>query len=78
MALSVCLGIESVQQLLLSDASLHLPSHLLSLQDLLPQTLLLLNLQTVLPCLLILIWVLWHKKKPDSMTPCLHSLEGEP
>lgn len=59
MACSVCLGIEPVQQLLLSDTGLHLPSHLLSLQDLLSQALLLLNLQTVLPCLLILIGVLW-------------------
>lgn len=62
MARGVCLGTESVQQLLLPDASLHLPSHLLSLQDLLSQALLLLDLQTVLPCLLILIWVLWHTK----------------
>lgn len=66
MACSV--GIEPVQQLLLSDTSLHLPSHLLSLQDLLSQALLLLNLQPVLPCLLILIRVLWQKKTKHKLT----------
>lgn len=48
-------GAESVQQLLLSNTGLHLTTHLLGPQDLLPATLLLLNLQPILPRLLILV-----------------------
>lgn len=50
-------GVEPVQQLLLTDAGLHLTAHLLGPQDLLPTTLLLLDLQAVLPRLLILVVV---------------------
>lgn len=75
-ALAWCLGIKSFQQLLLPDASLHLPSHLLPLQNLLSQTFLLLNLQTILPCLLILIRVLWHKAQVENMPATFHFLEG--
>lgn len=52
-------GIEPVQQLFLPNTSLHLPSHLLSPQDLLSESLLLLQLQSILPRLLVLIRILW-------------------
>lgn len=58
-ALAWCLGVESFQQLLLSDSSLHLSSHFLPFQDLFSQTLLLFDFHTILPRLLVLIRVLW-------------------
>ena len=59
------LGVEAVQELLLADARLHLPPDLLPPQDLLPQTLLFLDLHPVLPRLLVFLGVLRH------MTPCV-------
>lgn len=50
------LGADSLHQLLLAQTRLHLPPHLLPLQDLLPQTLLLLDLQPILTGLLVLVW----------------------